>query len=147
MLSSAPRKQSMPFKNLPLSFSFAESTVLRLEVNCETVFVIPNSVCLLAVDIGVNTLREDLETANNLIRNSNKTSHWYASNLLKRNLSKYQTMSLKHNSTISDIPLHFQGNPIESSGSLKVLELTIDDQLNLIFILMKYIRRRVKGSE
>ena len=46
-----------------------------------------------------------------------KTSGWYASNLQKGNLSKYQTMSLTHNSTVSDIPLHFQGNTIESSGN------------------------------
>ena len=78
----------------------------------------------------------DLETANNnLIRNANnKTSGLYASNLqkgqMKGNLSKYQTMSLIHNSTVSDIPLHFQGNNIESSGSLKLLGVTIDDQLN-----------------
>ena len=57
----------------------------------------------------------DLETANNnLIRNANnKTSGLYASNFQKGNLSKYQTMSLIHNSTVSDIPLHFQGNTIE----------------------------------
>ena len=78
----------------------------------------------------------DLETANNnLIRNANnKTSGLYASNLqkgrMKGNLSKYQTMSLIHNSTVSDIPLHFQGNTIESSVSLKLLGVTIDDRLN-----------------
>ena len=74
----------------------------------------------------------DLETANNnLIRNANNnTSGWYASNLQKGNLSKYQTMSLIHNSTESDIPLHFQGNTIESSGSLKLLGVTVDDRLN-----------------
>ena len=46
----------------------------------------------------------DLETANNnLIRNANnKTSGLYASNFQKGNLSKYQTMSLIHNSTVSD---------------------------------------------
>ena len=59
-----------------------------------------------------------------------KTSGWYASNLQKGNLSKYQTMSLIHNSTVSDIPLHFQGNTIESSGSLKLSGVTIDEQLN-----------------
>ena len=73
------------------------------------------------------------ETANNnLIRNTNKTCEWYASNLLKGNLSKYQTMALKHNSAASDIPLHFQGNTIESSDCLKLLEVTIDDELNFI---------------
>ena len=74
----------------------------------------------------------DLETANNnLIRNANNnTSGWYASNRQNGNLSKYQTMSLIHNSTESDIPLHFQGNTIESSGSLKLLGVTIDDRLN-----------------
>ena len=91
----------MPFKNLPLSFSFAGSTVIRHKVNCKTVFVvILNGVCLFAVNIRVNTLREDLETANNnLIRNASKTSDCYASNLVKGNLTKYQTTSLKHNST------------------------------------------------
>ena len=39
-------------------------------------------------------------------------------------------MSLIHNSTVSDIPLYFQGKTIESSGSLKLLGVTIDDQLN-----------------
>ena len=34
------------------------------------------------------------------------------------------------NSTVSAIPLHFQGNTFESSGSLKLLGVTIDDQLN-----------------
>ena len=34
----------------------------------------------------------DLETANNnLTENANKTSDWYASNLQKGNLSKYET--------------------------------------------------------
>ena len=91
----------------------------------------------------------DLETANNnLIRNANNnTPGWYASNFQKGNLSKYQTMSLVHNSTVSGIPLHFQGKTILSSGSLKLLGVTIDYQLNLIFILMKHVRRRVKGSE
>ena len=36
----------------------------------------------------------------------------------------------KHNSTVSDIPLHFKGNTIESTGSLKLLRVTIDDQVN-----------------
>ena len=91
----------------------------------------------------------DLETANNnLIRNANnKSSGLHANNFQKGNPSKNQTMSLIHNSTVSDIPLHFQGNTIESSGSLKLLGVTIDYQLNLIFILMKQVKRRVKGSE
>ena len=57
----------------------------------------------------------DLETANNnLIRNANNnTSGLYACNFQKGNFSKYQTMRLIHNSTVSDIPLHFQGNTIE----------------------------------
>ena len=42
---------SMFFKNLPLSFSFAESTVLRPQVNCKTFFVvILNGICLLALN-------------------------------------------------------------------------------------------------
>ena len=48
----------MFFKNLPLSFSFAESTVLRLQENCKTFFVvILNGICLLA--LRVKTLREN----------------------------------------------------------------------------------------
>ena len=51
---------SMFYKNLPLSFSFAESAVLRLQVNCKTFFVvIVNSICLLALNIRVKTLREN----------------------------------------------------------------------------------------
>ena len=75
--------------------------------------------------------RGNPETANNnLIRNSNKACKWYASNLLKGNLSKYQTMTLKPKSTASDISLHFQGNTVETSDCLKLLGVTIDDQLN-----------------
>ena len=49
------------FNNLSLSFSFAESTVLRLQVNCKTFFVvIVNGICLLALNIRVKTLRCDL---------------------------------------------------------------------------------------
>ena len=74
---------------------------------------------------------EDPKTANtNLMRNANRASEWYASNLLKGNLSKYQTMALKHNRTESNTPLHFQGNTIESSDCLKLLGVTIDEQLN-----------------
>ena len=40
MLSSPSCKQIVPFKNLPLSFAFAESTVLRFKVNCKTFFVV-----------------------------------------------------------------------------------------------------------
>ena len=51
---------SMFFKNLNLSFSFAESAVLRLQVNCKTFFVvIVNGICLLALNIRVKTLREN----------------------------------------------------------------------------------------
>ena len=51
----------MPFKNLPLSFSFAESTVLRLKVDCKPFFfvVILNGICLLTLNIKVNTLKEN----------------------------------------------------------------------------------------
>ena len=43
----------------------------------------------------------------------NNTSGLYACNFQKGNLGKYQTMPLIHNSTVSDIPWHFQGNTIE----------------------------------
>ena len=39
-------------------------------------------------------------------------------------------MTLKHNKTESNTPLHFQGNTIESSDCLKLLGVTIDEQLN-----------------
>ena len=70
---------------------------------------------------------EEIKTTTTTTTN---TPGWYASNFQKGNLSKYHTMYLIHNSTVSDIPLHFQGNTIESSGSLKLLGVTIDDQLN-----------------
>lgn len=66
----------------------------------------------------------------NLMRNANRASELYASNLLKGNLSKFQTMTFKHNRTESNIPLHLQGNIIESSECLKLLGVTIDEQLN-----------------
>ena len=51
---------SMLFKNLPLSFSFAESTVLRRQLNCKTFFVvILNGICLLTLNIRVKTLSEN----------------------------------------------------------------------------------------
>ena len=60
MLSSPSFKQIVPFKNLPLSFAFAESTVLRFKVNLQTFFVvILNGVCLLVLNIRANTLREN----------------------------------------------------------------------------------------
>ena len=66
----------------------------------------------------------------NFIRNANRASEWYASNLLKGNLHKYQTMTLKQNRTEGNTPLNFQGNTIESSDCLKLLGVTIDEQLN-----------------
>ena len=39
-------------------------------------------------------------------------------------------MTLKYNSTESNIRLHFQGNTIESSECLNLLGVTIDEQLN-----------------
>ena len=69
-------------------------------------------------------------TNTNLMRNANSASEWYASNLLKGNLNKYQTMTLKKNWTEGNTPLNFQGNTIESSDYLKLLGVTIDEQLN-----------------
>ena len=66
----------------------------------------------------------------NLMRNASKASELYASNLLKENLSKFQTMTFKNNRTESNIPLHLQGNIIESSECRKLLGVTIDEQLN-----------------
>ena len=58
------------------------------------------------------------------MRNANRASELYASNLLKGNLSKFQTMTFKHNRTESNIPLHLQGNIIDSSECLKLLVLS-----------------------
>lgn len=78
-------------------------------------YLIHISLCIYADEHPMYEIAGDLETAhNNLIRNASKTSDWYVSNLQKGNLSKYQTMSLIHNRTVSDTPLHFQGNTIES---------------------------------
>ena len=64
MLSSPSCKQIVPFKNLPLSFAFAESTVLRFKVNCKTFFVvILNGVCLLVLNIRGKTIAATLNTA------------------------------------------------------------------------------------
>ena len=82
-------------------------------------YVINSHLSIYADDHQMYETAGDPETANNnLIRNANKACEWYASNLLKGNLSKYQTMTLKPKSTASDILLHFQGNTIESSDCL-----------------------------
>ena len=48
------------FQKLAFEFSFAESTVLRLQENYKTFFVvILNGTCLLALNIRVKTLREN----------------------------------------------------------------------------------------
>ena len=48
------------FQKLAFEFSFAESTVLSLQENCKTFFVvILNGTCLLALNIRVKTLREN----------------------------------------------------------------------------------------
>ena len=53
----------------------------------------------------------DSKMANtNLMGNDNRASEWYASNLLKGNLNKYQTMTLKQNRTEGNTPLNFQLN-------------------------------------
>ena len=56
MLSSSPAsKQIMPFK-----FIFIETTVLRLTVNYKTfIVVILNDICVLALNVTVNTLWEN----------------------------------------------------------------------------------------
>ena len=46
----------------------------------------------------------------NPMRNANRAFEWYASNLLKGNLNKYQTMTLKQNRAEGNTPLNFQGN-------------------------------------
>ena len=70
---------------------------------------------MFADDHAMYEIAGDLETANNnLIRNANNNnSGLYACNFQKGNFSKYQTMPLIHNITVSNIPLHFQGNTIE----------------------------------
>ena len=75
----------------------------------------------------------------NLMENANRASELYASNMLKGNLSKYQTMTLKHDKIESSISLHFQRNTIESSDCLNLLGAIVT------LTLMKYVRRRVKG--
>ena len=55
-----PCVNTSPFKNLPLNFFFVEAAVLRLKVNCKTFFVvILNEICVLALNIRVNSLREN----------------------------------------------------------------------------------------
>ena len=49
--------KTMPFKNLPLNFFCAETTVLRVKVNFKTFYVvILNGICVLGLNIRVNTL-------------------------------------------------------------------------------------------
>ena len=49
----------------------------------------------------------------NLLRNANRASEWKASNLPKGNLSKYQTMTLKHNRTEINILYTFKETPFK----------------------------------
>lgn len=62
----------------------------------------------------MDEIAEDLETANNdLIRNANKTSDWYASNLLRGNLSIYQTIYL--NITVQQVIFHYTSKETPSN--------------------------------
>ena len=74
-------------------------------------YVINLHLSIYADDHQVDETARDPETANNnLIRNANNACEWYASNLLKGNLSKYQSMTLKNNSAAS--PYTFRETPL-----------------------------------
>ena len=73
----------------------------------------------------------------NLMRHATRTYKWYPSNLLKGNLSRYQTLTSEHNRTESNIPFHFKGNTTESSQCLKLPGVTIDEQLNFAALCFK----------
>ena len=61
-------------------------------------------------------------------------------------------MTLKHNCTDSNIPLHFRRNTIESSECLNLLGVTIDEQLNFnthineIIIIIIIIIKIIMGN-
>ena len=58
-------------------------------------------------------------------------SQWYKDNFLKGNYEKYKVMLLGRNKEKPSINVMVDGKPIESSPCLKLLGVTLDD--NLIF--------------
>ena len=71
-----------------------------------------------------------LEVNSNLNLKAEKASQWYESNLLKGNLSKYQTMAIGNTHGGDEICVNVKGYDIETLSSLKLLGVTIDNKLN-----------------
>jgi len=65
-----------------------------------------------------------------LSRNAEKASKWYEDNVLKFNYSKYKTMAMQNKRGITNPTMSIQGNIIESTEKLNLLEVTIDSKLN-----------------
>jgi len=65
-----------------------------------------------------------------LSRNAEKASKWYEDNMLKFNYSKYKTMAMQNKRGITNPTMSIQGNIIESTEKLNLLEVTIDSKLN-----------------
>ena len=62
-------------------------------------------------------------------------SNWYKENLLKANLDKYQTMTLKPklkeqtNDNYNTVSLHIDGHQITTTQDLRILGVNMDDLL------------------
>ena len=66
-------------------------------------------------------------------------SRWYGDNFLKGNYDKYNIMLMngKNNSDLS-INVNIDGHTIKSTPDLKLLGVTLDDKLNIIYMLVIY---------
>ena len=74
---------------------------------------------------------ESLHTVNcKLNENAAKASNWYECNLLKGNLKKYQTKTIRNRQGNDGVCVNILGSDIESSDSLKLLGTTIDSKMN-----------------
>ena len=92
---------------------------------------INSNLSMYADDHQIYEIGENLHTVNcKLNENAAKASYWYESNLLKGNLAKYQTMTIRNKQGSDSVCVNVQGNDIESSDSLKLLGVTIDSKMN-----------------
>ena len=84
-----------------------------------------------ADDHQIYEIGESLHTVNcKLNENATKASNWYECNLLKGNLKKYQTKTIRNRQGNDGVCVNILGSDIESSDSLKLLGITIDSKMN-----------------
>ena len=65
-----------------------------------------------------------------LVDNGEKMTKWYQENLLKVNCDKYQAMVLGNTKGERNADLDISGEKVEQSQSIKILGVTLDENLN-----------------